>query len=328
MLLPVGAVASAVLVAVSPGLVGGRLHGALTALSKAQPAWLWLGAVAALGSLTAAAAAWRTVMRSCGADLSLRDSCARYGMGSLANTVLPFQLGEAVRVALFSRRLANRGRLWSAGGGLLALAAARAACLAALVAFSSILGATPLWPAAVLGGATAATVIVSLVVRNRAPASKVGRLLDALIALGRAPRHALAVVGWVALSTGARVLTAAAVAASLGVHSPLLAAVLVVAALDVAGQFPLTPGNVGVANGAVALALASHGIDVTSALAVGLGMQAVETSAAILFGAAGALHLAPVTSVFGRPLVARLAPAVAAAATAAAFGYTVVPGVS
>jgi hypothetical protein len=37
------------------------------------------------------------------ARLGLRDSLARYGAGSLANTVLPARLGDGVRVGLFAR---------------------------------------------------------------------------------------------------------------------------------------------------------------------------------------------------------------------------------
>ena len=61
-------------------------------------------------------------------------------------------------------------------------------------------------------------------------------------------------------------------------------------ALDLAGTVPLTPGNLGIASGAVAIALRSRGIGVTEALGVGIGIQALETLVSLAAGTArGAL---------------------------------------
>src|SRR5207245_1645909 len=85
---------------------------------------------------------------------------------------------------------------------------------------------------------------------------------------------------------------AAAIAAALGVSHPLLAAVIIVPALDLATAIPLTPGNIGIATGTVAVALQSKGVDLTKALTTGIALQAIETAVSIVVGAGGALFLA------------------------------------
>ena len=114
----------------------------------------------------------------------------------------------------------------------------------------------------------------------------------------------------------------AALAAALGLPHPLLVALVICPALDLAGAIPLTPGNVGVASGAVAVALRAAGSASTHALAVGIAIQALETALALVAGTAGALF-------FARP--ARLRAAVElrpaaiglAAVAAAALGAVV-----
>jgi len=122
----------------------------------------------------------------------------------------------------------------------------------------------------------------------------------------------------------ARVFAAAAIGVALGVRSPLVAALLIVTALDLAGQFPRTPRNIGIANGAVAIALESRSIALTTALAIGLAFQAVQTSVDIVAGAAGALHLAPATSRFADRRAGQIAAAAAAVTVVLAFSFTVI----
>ena len=82
----------------------------------------------------------------------MRNACARYGIGSLVNTVTPFRLGDAVRVSRFAQTLVGPARGWTAGGALGAIEAARVLCIACLVAVCAGMGALPLWPA--VAGAT------------------------------------------------------------------------------------------------------------------------------------------------------------------------------
>ena len=91
----------------------------------------------------------------------------------------------------------------------------------------------------------------------------------------------------------ARLAATMAVAAALGVPHPVLAALIILPALDVASAFPITPGSIGVGSGAVAVALATRGIGMTQALGVGFAIQGLETLVSITVGTAGLLYLAP-----------------------------------
>ena len=99
---------------------------------------------------------------------------------------------------------------------------------------------------------------------------------------------ARAYVAWIAFATIAKLGAAASIAAALGIPSPLIAAVLVVPVLELSGTMPLTPGNVGLTSGAIAMALRAHGVGLTTALTTGIAFHAVETAAGIVFGLASA----------------------------------------
>ena len=72
---------------------------------------------------------------------------------------------------------------------------------------------------------------------------RIAHLLDGLAALERSPRALATVLGWT-IAMGSRGSAATiAVAAALGLPHPLLAALVILPALDVAGAFPITPGR-------------------------------------------------------------------------------------
>jgi uncharacterized membrane protein YbhN (UPF0104 family) len=262
-------------------------------------------------------------LRLCGGELSRVDACARYGAGSLVNSLTPARLGDVVRIALFSRALPGRDRLWTTGGAFAALGAARALALGVLLVAASAVGALPVWPLLGVLAVVAAAAAVSLGVRDRRAAGRVAHLLDAFRELGRRPAASAPLVGWIGVATCARVAGATASAAALGVEQPLHAALLIVPALDLAGLVPLTPGNVGVASGAVAIALQGIGLDLTTALSVGIALHAAETLAGLGFGLAGLLWLASGALGGARLWALRLAGGAGALALAAAFGATV-----
>jgi uncharacterized membrane protein YbhN (UPF0104 family) len=312
-----------VVVAATPQLLGRRVGDAVALLGEADPAWLWLAGLGFFVSLVGAAGSWRSAIGLCGGRLTLVDACTRYGVGSLVNTFVPARVGDAVRVALFSRVLPHPSRVWSTGGACVAVGAARALVLAVLVLIGAFVGALPLWPVLVLVGAAALAVGLAVAVRGRRPGNRVSHALDAFRGLGREPLAGLRIVGWVALGTVGRVGAAAAVAAALGVDDPLGAALIIVPALDLAGLMPLTPGNLGVTSTAVAMALQARGVGLVDALATGIAFHAVETAVGISFGSAATLLLVGLPTGGRRRLVVAVAGAGACAAVLAAFGATV-----
>jgi uncharacterized membrane protein YbhN (UPF0104 family) len=280
-------------VAATPQLLGSRVESAIDALGAADPRWLWIGGAGFLASALAAAGSWRSAIGLCGARLGLADAAARYGAGSFVNTFVPARAGDAVRFGLFSRALDGEERLLRTGSAFAALGAARAVALAALVVAGAVLGALPLWPVLALAAVATIAAVLALAARSRESTGRAAHLLEAFRTLGHEPRAAARLVGWLALNVAARVLAATAIGASLGIGAPFAAALVIVPALDVAGMVPLTPGNVGITSGAVAVAFQAHGISFTQGLAAGIAFHAVETAVGIAFGLGSLAWLAP-----------------------------------
>src|SRR3954465_5704599 len=255
------AIAAACLAGLGVGAYFSRhaLGQAVDAIQSADPNWLALAALAFFGATVAAAGSWMCAVGLAGGETTLLDSCFRYGAGSLVNTFVPFRAGDAVRIALFSRRVPHQNRIRATPRPLAALGAARAVVLAALVAAGAIAGAIPLWPLAVLAG----LVVLAIVARYAGRRRDFGHFLDAFEALDR--RTAPRLLAWMPASTVCRYLAAAAICASpgarllrsapicggLGVHQAVAAAIIILPALDLAMLFPVTPGNVGLTSGAI-----------------------------------------------------------------------------
>ena len=307
-----------------PELLGSEVRRALDGLSSARPIWLWLAGFCFLGSLVGTAGAWRSAIGLVGGRIGLLDAGARYGIGSLINSFAPARLGDVARLALFSRALDKDERLWRAGGSFVVISAGRALVLALLIVAGSVAGAFPLWPVLVLTALTGVAVLAVMTTRNRTARTHIAHVLDAFRTLGREPKRGACLAAWIAFSTLARFGAAASIAAALGIRSPLMAALLVVPALDLSGMMPLTPGNVGLTSGAVAMALRAHGVGLTTALTTGIAFHAVETLAGIIFGLASVLFLAPFSSTGARRRTMLAAGTASCAVLVGAFGATVV----
>jgi uncharacterized membrane protein YbhN (UPF0104 family) len=280
----------------TPQLLGTRVAAALNALNGADPKWLWVAGLGFVLAVVGAAGSWRAAIGLCGGHTTVLDACARHGAGSLVNTFVPARAGDAVRIALFSRVLSNPERIWTSGSAFAAQSAGGTVVLAGLIVAGAAAGVVPLWPLAVALTLVAAAVAVSLKVRGRQASRRVAHLLDAFRALGSDPLGGLRIVAWLTVSTLGRMAAATAVAASLGIAHPLIAALVIIPALDVAGLIPITPGNVGVTSAAIAIAFQAQGVSFTSGLAAGIAFHAVETAVGIMYGLASVLWLAPFPS--------------------------------
>ena len=147
------------------------------------------------------------------------------------------------------------------------------------------------------------------------------QVLVAFRSLASSRRDLAIVAGWALAGALAKVAAAAAVGLAFGIDNPVKAALIIVPAVELAAILPLTPGNVGLASAAVALALGAQGVDSQTALSAGIAFGGVELLTGMAIGAAGALALA---GPWVRPYV-RVAVASAATVVAAiAFGATVV----
>ena len=280
-------------VAAVAGLGGQPFTHAFAAVSSAQPLWLGAAGISFALALLCSAGAWRCAFGLCGASISRVEAGARYGVGSLVSSLLPGHLGGVFRVVLFSRALRGGERLWVASGIPAAIGAGRALLLGVLVLAAAASGALPAWTALAPAGAGCAAAAVCFWGRKRSPgAGRISHLFDVFGALGRSPGGAVHLFAWLAGSVTARLLAVAAVAAALGVAAPLSAALVIVPALAVTAFASLSPAGIGVTSGAVAIVLHERGIDVTTALAAGFALNAVETAAGLAAGIAGGLLLA------------------------------------
>jgi uncharacterized membrane protein YbhN (UPF0104 family) len=174
-------------------------------------------------------------------------------------------------------------------------------------------------PLAFVGVAT----VVAFSTRRHATHRKVAHVLDAFSTLGRSPRRGAELLAWSATSIGARVAAATAIAAAFGIESPLAAALIIVPALEVAARVGFTPANVGLSSGAVALALDSQGVDLTTALSAGIALNAVETLVGISFGLGSALFVARYPSLRLKRIAVGLGGSAACVAVATAVGASV-----
>ncbi len=309
-------------VATMPRLLGPQIGRAVAGLGDARPVWLWLAASAFVGSVLCSASAWRAAVGLCGGRMSRSDATARYGVGSLVNSLSPVRIGEAIRLALFARSLEGGDRAWRMGGVFAAITALRSLVFAVVVVIGAATGALPLWPVLLLGGLVAAAGVAAFVARDRRPRSRVAHLLDAFREVGRSPREAVRIGGWIVAGTACRFAAAIAIAAALGVDSPVSAALIIVPTLDLAGLIPLS-GNLGITSGAVVMALQAHGVGLGQALATGLAFHAVETGAGLLFGVASALLLTHFESPVARRRMLVVSGAGVIACLVAAFATTV-----
>jgi uncharacterized membrane protein YbhN (UPF0104 family) len=310
--------AALIVLCASPGLLGDRIRTAVSGVAAAPPGPLWGAAACFVLTNVCAALAWRVALRACGTPLTAVDAAARYCVGSGVNAVAPLHAGSAARLALFARL--TDGGVWTVGGAAAAVGAIRGLWLVALVASGSAMGALPAWPLFGLGGAAIGAAALALLARRFSWPRRAAHVLDAFRELRRSPRDLATVAGWSLAGVGAKLGAAAAVAGALGVAQPLHAAVVIVAAVEVAAIMPLTPGNVGVASAAVALALSARGIDSHLGLSVGIAFGAVEWLTGLGVGVAGGLALSRHRF---SPRLVLAASAAGAWAVAMAFGATV-----
>ena len=171
--------------------------------------------------------------------------CRRAMRSARSSTLSPRRTSAgAVRIGLLSRTLPGDDRLWRAGGVGASVAAARTLVLALLIVVAASVGRVPLWPAPLLILAVACVVLVSVRISRRA-AGRLGSLLQIFRSVGQSPRAGATIFGWIAFAAITRVCGAVAISLALGVSRPVWVAVVLLAAMALAGLLPLTPGNFG-----------------------------------------------------------------------------------
>ena len=286
---PLSALAPVALVGVVAAAVSvlrGPLSSVMPVVDGARPAPLVLAGACALVVPLAHTLAWYAVLARRNGTLRYADACACYGMGSLANAVLPAKLGEPIRIELFARRLPGpraRMRACAASG---AVGLGQVLALVGLLAAGALTGALPRWAALPALGLPLALVCGRRLVARLRPD---GRTARAAAASGLSGVAWTAMLGCIAAAAVCRVAAVAAVLEALSVPHPVTGAVVALAGAALGNALPLAPGGLGVPAAAMAIALGRSGVGTATAVAAAMTFHLLETSASLVFGAAGCL---------------------------------------
>lgn len=270
------------------------------AMRGADPAWLAAAFVLNLVSLVIRGAGWtvaaRTAVRR---PLGLAPAGRAFLIGQAVNTVAPGRVGELVKCAVAQRRLDPSGPTFTALlGSVFAHRLMDVVPLALASAFVLVAGDLP--------GSLRTSVIVTLAVSAIAIAIAVrfagagrfadsdrrglrllGGLREGFVVLRRGGPLAwaalLETIGW-----GVQIGVVWLGCRGFGIDAGPADAAAVVIATNAATLIPLWPGNIGLFQVAVAVALGPAGVPQSAGIAYGLVLQGIEAGSALLGGAVSA----------------------------------------
>jgi uncharacterized membrane protein YbhN (UPF0104 family) len=264
-------------------------------------AWEWVAAAVLINlfSVVVRSAAWRVVIRNAIPPPwpRMRVVFSAFCVGLLANAALPGRVGELARVAVVTRNLRRRPGTWATiVGTVFAHRLFDVVVAVALVVYVLYAARIPDW--AVPGLSIVIGIGVGLLIAGvllaRRQHRPVTESLGPVRRLLRMARHGLTVlrrpapavqalffqlVGWTA-----QLFAVYTALIAFDIEPSPAAAALVLVIMNLVTVFPFWPGNVGLVQAAVALALLSYGIDYPHGLAFGIGLQAIEASVGLGLG--------------------------------------------
>ena len=222
-----------------------------------------------------------------------------FGVGLLANAVVPGRLGELARVATLRRHLpdAPPGTSATLVGTVFAHRLFDLVPASILVVWVLLTAEVPHWAVvsfviAALVGFALFTVAWLGAKRHQRPVMSEGMSsLRQVFSMGRqglavlkepvplAGAVLLQCLGWLM-----QLLAVYAAMQAFDIHAPLSAAGLVLVLMNVATIVPLWPGNIGLVQAAVALPLRNYGVPYATGFAYGLVLQAIEMACGIGLG--------------------------------------------
>lgn len=272
------------------------LRGVFTAV-----AWHWIAAAVGLNlvSVVVRAVAWRTVI-----DQAMppprprfRSVFSAFSIGLLGNAALPGRIGELARVAVLANRLPRARGLWATlAGTVFAHRVFDLVVVAGLVFYVIAAAEIPGWLRTSLIALMALTGVLlgaSLVLARRHQQSALegaGRIRR-LVTMARhglgvmhAPLPAAVALFFQAVGWLTQFFAVYAAMRAFRIDEPLVAAGVVLVVMNLAMLFPLWPGNVGLVQAAVALALVPYGIAYAHGFGFGFGLQAIEASVGVALG--------------------------------------------
>jgi uncharacterized membrane protein YbhN (UPF0104 family) len=263
--------------------------------------WEWVAAAVLLNlfSVVVRSEAWRTVIRQAipPPPPAHRSVFSAFCVGLLGNAVLPGRVGELARVAILTRHLRRLPGTWATVAGTVFSHRLFDFVVAVpLVVYVLYAAKLPDWavPAlAVVSGVGVGLLLAALVLARREH-KPVTESLSLTRRLLRMARRGLAVLRRPGPAIEALALQAAGWTAQLfavyttflafNIDASITAAALVLVMMNVAMAFPFWPGNVGIVQAAVALALLPYGVAYGRGLLFGIGLQAIEAAVGVGLG--------------------------------------------
>jgi uncharacterized membrane protein YbhN (UPF0104 family) len=308
----VASVAAVLAAAAALAFVALRLEWSSLAGLGSVHAWALLAAAASLqiATLPLKAIGWQVALGAVHPDASpppLRAVAGPVAVAALLNMIVPGRVGDAARVLLVHGRLQRIRRpapMSVVAGSAITETLVSAAAWVVLIALAGAIVPLPgiAW-IAVAGVASAAGLVLLAAWRGWGGSTRPGgggplarlalacRRVWAAVAEGHRTLRRPAVLLPLAVATlagwAAQWASVYAVLAAFDVPDAARAATLVLVSISVAQTLPVVPGNVGVFQAAAALPLvASSGLATTTAVAIGVVLQLVQTAPIAVTGAA------------------------------------------
>jgi glycosyltransferase 2 family protein len=264
-------------------------------------AWKWVALALLLNvaSIVVRSIAWKIVIDEAVTPPRPRNRnvFAAFSIGLLGNAALPGRVGELARVVVLTRRMRRRPGTWATVVGTVFTHRLLDFVVAIpLIVYVVYVARIPDWArpalAIVLGLGVGVLVAALLLARrqSRSPLDDLGRVrrLLRMARLGltvlKRPTPAVGALTFQVLGWTAQLAAVWVTFRAFGIDASVGAAALVLVLMNLVTVFPLWPGNVGIMQAAIALALLPYGVGYARGFAYGIGLQAIETAVGVALG--------------------------------------------
>ena len=263
--------------------------------------WEWVAAAVLLNlfSVVVRSEAWRTVIKQAipPPAPAHRTVFSAFCVGLLGNAALPGRVGELARVAVITRHLRRRPGTWATiAGTVFSHRLFDFVVAVPLVVYVLYAAKLPDWAVpglAVVSGVGLGLLLAAFLLARRelkpvheslSLTRRLLRMARAGLAVLRRPGPAVEALVFQVLGWTAQLFAVYTTFLAFNIDASITAAALVLVMMNVAMAFPFWPGNVGLVQAAVALALLPYGINYGRGVLFGIGLQAIEVSVGIGLG--------------------------------------------
>jgi len=263
--------------------------------------WEWVAAAVLINlfSVVVRAQAWRIVITHAMPPPwpTRRLVFSAFCVGLLANAALPGRVGELARVAVLTRHVRRRPGTWATITGTVFTHRLYDVVVAlGLVVYVLYRARIPDWAVpglAIAIGIGVGFLIAGVLLARRqhrpvteglGPARRLLRMARHGLTVLRRPVPALQALFFQLVGWTAQLFAVYTAFLAFGVEPSIPAAALVLVIMNLVMVFPFWPGNVGLVQAAVALALLRYGEPYGEGFLYGVGLQAIEVSVGVGLG--------------------------------------------